>query len=50
MIRKKSDIYNLLHFVLIFEFTLIYLLFVLFKLKVEGNFGRRKSQPKRAKI
>jgi len=33
-------------FILIFEFTLIYLLYVLFVLKVEDNFGNRKSQPK----
>jgi len=36
-------------FILIFEFTIIYLLYVLFVLKLEGNFGKRKSQPKRVK-
>jgi len=37
-------------FVAIFEFILIYLLYVLFILKVEDNFGRRKSMSKRGKI
>jgi len=27
----------------IFEFNLIYLLYVLFVLKIEGNFGKRKK-------
>ena len=43
MIRKKSNVYNLLHFVLIFEFDRIFLLYVLFALKVWGNFGREKA-------
>jgi len=34
-------------FFLIFKFILIYLLHVLFVLKIEGIFGKRKSQPKR---
>ena len=46
----KIKIYNLLHFVLIFEFILIYLIYVLFTLKVEDNFRKRKSQPKKTKI
>jgi len=37
-------------FILIFEFTLMYLLYVLFLLKVEDNFRKRKSQHKRVKI
>jgi len=41
------DIYILIFVTLIFEFTLIYLLYVLFVTKVDGNFGKRKSQPKR---
>jgi len=39
----------LLHFVLIFEFTFIYLLYVLFVLKIEGNFERRKNQSNKSK-
>jgi len=39
---------NLLQYSFIFEFSLIYLFYVLFLLKVEGNFERSKSQPKRA--
>jgi len=37
-------------FSLLFKFILIYLLHVhmLFLLKIEGNFGKRKSQSKRA--
>ena len=49
--KKKSNIYIfiscLLHF-LIFKFILIYLLHVLFVLKIEGIFGKRKSQSERA--
>jgi len=41
------DIYILIFVTLIFEFTLIYLLYVLFVTKVDGNFGKRKSQPKK---
>jgi len=40
------DIYNLLYFVLIFEFTPIYLLYVISALKVEGNFRTRKNSPR----
>ena len=36
------------YILLIFKFILIYLLHVLFILKIEGIFGRKKSQPKRA--
>jgi len=36
-------------FILIFEFILVYLLYVLFVLKVEGNFKKRKSQLQRVK-
>ena len=31
---------------LLFEFTLVYLLYVLFVLKVETNFEKRQNQPK----
>jgi len=40
----------LLHFLLIFEFTIIYLLYVLFVFKIEDNLKKRKSQSKRAEI
>jgi len=39
--RKKQKI-----FVLIFKFILIYLLHVLFVLKIEGIFEEKKSSPK----
>jgi len=45
MIRKKIDH---IQFVLIFEFTLIYLLYVLFVLQVEDNLEREKVSPKGA--
>jgi len=46
-----SSIYIHIVFVtlfLIFKFIFIYLLRLLFVLKIEGIFGKRKSQPKRA--
>ena len=43
------EVLRLYTFILIFKFTFIYLLYVLFVLKVEGNFGKKKSQLKRAK-
>jgi len=41
---------SLLHFVLVFEFIIFFLLYVLFVLKIQDNFGKRKDQSKRDKI
>jgi len=46
MIKEKTVRLCLLHFIFIFKFILIYLLHVLFVLKIEGIFGR-KIQSKR---
>jgi len=46
---KKSDIYIhivFVAFILIFKFILIYLLHVLFALKIEGIFGKKNSAQK----
>jgi len=50
--RKKPDIYSyrVCYLFLIFKFILIYLLHILFVLKIEGNYKKRKNQPKRAKM
>jgi hypothetical protein len=46
--KNKSKIYNLLHFVLVFDFTFIYLLRDI-HIEIGGNFERRKTQSKRVR-
>jgi len=52
MIKKKKTEHMYIHilfdnFFLIFKFIFIYLLHMLFVLKIEGIFKRKKSQSKR---
>jgi len=44
---ETNFISSLLKILLIFEFTLIYLLYVSFVLKIEDNLKRRKNQTKK---
>jgi len=47
--RKKLDICVCYTFILIFKFILIYLLHMLFILKIDEIFRKRKSQPEKTK-
>jgi len=49
MIKEKLNIYVCYTFILIFKFILMYLLHVLFVLKIEGHFWKEKVNSKEMK-